>query len=865
MSSPQAGTADTRAGAARAFARSLNILLKYVRLYGVEHKLSSMQFETAWRELCAAMPADAAAGFLFGVSGSKLLLDGVPLETGPAESSFAHLLSAAGLASIYFSVELTRDDFTSLVDAFANAGSRPSAIARELKRRFGDASSPIRVNEIHYVAQDGNGDPLPAQLAVRALGADFEKLRDWLSDPQKLLQLIAAADGEKGGGEGNGNGSGPGAGSGKPVLKQDDVTSVLKLLSQLGKLVPGDGSIDPAQLRQEIGQAPVPVQSILQSALAEMGRQAATEADPNLLVKVAEHLAIQFALERFEKGEVRVNAVREMLERMGQEIETLRKVLREHEEKMGRAGILAESYTEILDRQFWAAVPEQGKRSVLLSPDAWCIPPRNIRDYVEQLQARREHKLAVSILDNYAACIRSADAEARRRTALGLSELAEVYSQVDPGLLRSAIQRTGEQLQEESGLELQTLLSATVVRLTQEGCGHADFLAVGQALECAERLEKHRPELGKDVRRRIGVESRLRKFISDGVHAAETPPGLTGLLKREPRAATDELAAQYSRCQRREECDRVVELARGLGAEAVARLTELLRGHPAAEAVPTIGLLSHLDVETLKDWLPQRLPEWGRSVQHAVVRQIGMGAEEVRSRLLLELLDVFDPAVLPMALDEIGETSDPLATVRLLRLAEGELPALASPYVQVKAIEALSRLRETHAAPLLHRLVNDRGLLGWKHPREVRIVATQALIKLEPGYIVPANSGLTVAELKLGPLDNNGQGWVRNRRYCRVAPEQALPAFVQTARGRCGMKVNSLSLGGGKGVREGRMNVGIEATLNLQIGMRNVSARVLVREAGAEELAFEIIHIDHNDRLRLRRLIAQQAQGGGGR
>jgi hypothetical protein len=117
--------------------------LKYGRLYGIDHKLSTSQFETAWRELRSAMPTatprEKGGGFLFGVSGAKLLLNGVALETSPAERSFAQLLSAAGLASIYFSIEVTRDDFLLLVNAFADAGSRPPAIAAQLRRAFGDA------------------------------------------------------------------------------------------------------------------------------------------------------------------------------------------------------------------------------------------------------------------------------------------------------------------------------------------------------------------------------------------------------------------------------------------------------------------------------------------------------------------------------------------------------------------------------------------------------------------------------------------------------------------------------------------------------------------------------------------------------
>jgi hypothetical protein len=858
VSSPQLGTAEGRAGAARAFARSLNILLKYVRLYGVHHKLTDVQFETAWRELCAAMPHDVTAGFLLGVSGSKLLLDGVPLETGPAERSFAQMLSAAGLASLYFSVQIMRDDFLRLVEAFANAGTRPAAIAGELKRAFGENSGPIRVNEIRYVAHDGSLDSLSTQLASRALGSDSAKLKDWLNDPHKLVQLIAASEGEKSGRHGAGQESAVEAG-GAFSLKQDDVTKALKLLSQLSKVLPAGSAIDPAQLQHEIRSSPVSVQAALHGALAQMATQVPAQPDPYLLVKIAEHLAIQFALERYEKGEVRVNAVRDLLDRMGREIETLHKVLREHEEKMGRAGLMVESYAEVLDRQFWAAVPENGKLAVLLSADAWCIPPRNIRDYVQQLLNRQDVKTANAILTSYSSGIRTADVEARRRTAMGLSELAELYGQVDPLLLQNAIQRTGEQLQIEPGLEAQSLLSATLVRLTQEAANCSDFIAITQALDCTDRLAKHRADLGKDVRRRIAIESRMHKFVSDVSLEPTIPAGFVEMLQREPRAAADELAAHYSRCNRREPSDRLVELARGVGPAATERLVELLRSPSPSKAVACIGLLSHLDADALHEWLPQRLPQWGRSFHDAVVRQIGMGALEQRGPLLLGLLDLFDPSILPEVTDEIGATSDPLATVRLLRLAEGDLPPTASPYVQVKAIEGLSRLRDTHAAPLLHELVSARGLLGWRYAREVRIVAAQALMKLEPGFLVPANSGLTALELQLAPLDPDPSwGWVRQRRYSRVPTQRALPALLETSRGRCGVMINNLSLGGGKGERDGRLNPGTEATLNLRVGLRNLSSRVLVRDTGDDEMAFEIIHIKHDDRLRLRRLLIDQ-------
>src|SRR5207245_6989837 len=79
---------DPRTTAGRAFVRSLNILLKFARLYGYEHARTIEQLQTAWQELHTAMPPGTDAGLLLGATGSQLLLDGVPLEGSPAEKQF---------------------------------------------------------------------------------------------------------------------------------------------------------------------------------------------------------------------------------------------------------------------------------------------------------------------------------------------------------------------------------------------------------------------------------------------------------------------------------------------------------------------------------------------------------------------------------------------------------------------------------------------------------------------------------------------------------------------------------------------------------------------------------------------------------
>src|SRR5258707_4422494 len=79
----------------------------------------------------------------------------------------------------------------------------------------GDPS--IRINEIRFVAEDSSvaGIKVAAQLTSKVLGAQGDKFREIFEDPQKLLQLILAAESNRGGsGGGGGLGFGPGGGGG---------------------------------------------------------------------------------------------------------------------------------------------------------------------------------------------------------------------------------------------------------------------------------------------------------------------------------------------------------------------------------------------------------------------------------------------------------------------------------------------------------------------------------------------------------------------------------------------------------------------------------------------------------------------------
>ena len=157
---------------------------------------------------CSRVCRQLGQGFLLGVSDNKLLLDGIPLESGHAENSFATLLTTAGLASLHFSKDVTEEDFVRLVRAFTVAGSKAKDVSKQIKEALsaGRQGSTIKINEVKFVAADPlTGDvSIAAQIAAQTLGPEFKQ---WLNDPQKLLQLIAAAEGAKSGGGGGGTGS----------------------------------------------------------------------------------------------------------------------------------------------------------------------------------------------------------------------------------------------------------------------------------------------------------------------------------------------------------------------------------------------------------------------------------------------------------------------------------------------------------------------------------------------------------------------------------------------------------------------------------------------------------------------------------
>jgi len=1028
---------DTRQSA-RAFVRSLNILLKFARLYEFGHVRTAGQFDTTWKELRAALDESADTGLLLGASGNQILLDGVPLGAAAAEKSFAQLLTGSGIASIHFAPNTTQATFSRFVRAFPSGNAKPSSLAEQLKSALAGETS-IKINEIRFVAEDSSvaGLKVGAQLIAKTLAGQSDKYRDFFEDPQKMLQLILAAEGTSrgsggggtgggpgggpggggsgpgtswsggidssgslwdagkssgggggfgggggvgggsgtggsggsggtgsgpggggsggsggfggGGGEGvgggsgtggpgGGTGSGPGgggsggsggfgggggtgtaggggygggggvgagggtgsggaggagggagsepgkwltasamlrgavigggpgglgvgggAGAGEFSVAEDEVRSMIGLFAQLGKSRKDpDSRMDQATFQSRLSSLPVRAQYTLQQALAGLAAQAPMDKpDKPMLLKLAEHVAIRFALDSYERGELRVNAVKQLLDRMNAEIEALRKILGQQEETMASAGIQMQSYTELLDQEFWLQVPEENKKEVLTSDEAWCVPPRNVRAFLEEMLRRGELKTVNEILTKYAACVTLDAPEARRTTAIGLSDLAEFYGSGDGSQLIDVIQRLGNQLGVEREMELQTLIGAAFVRMSQEAGAKRFYPAMQQALASLDGVEAVRPGSTNSLRQRIGAEERIPEFVEDTMRSGHIPDGLQDILALMPKASLHYATNRFANCGFREDCELLGLLVSGLGEEAIQRLIETLHTAPATEATEVIGLLSQLAPDQVERLLPERLAQWPRASHDRALRQLCSAPSAARGRLLMQVYDSLDPLIRPLALDEMGMSGYLGCIPKLVDLSRDD----STPgFTRIKAIEAAGRLRASAASPILQQVLEAKQVWRWAYPSELRIAAAQALQKIEPTMAMEkiAASGLDRKDLVLEPLDPEAAAPViRQRRYARLKLTKHVPAVTTNLRESLRLNIAELNMGGGIGSADRHLAPGSLLSLKISHGVRNIRAQAIVRGARPQAMAFEFAEMDLDERAKLRKLLLE--------
>jgi hypothetical protein len=687
---------------ARAFVRSLNVLLKYCNLYGLEHLRSAEQFDAAWVELRSSVRATGDLGLLVGITGSHLLIDGVPLDLSPAELDFAEILTTARVGSIRFMSSVSRSEFREFIKVFVDGDAGNGGLATRLETQFGyHTKSRIHTSESLFV-QEGAGYYEGGSTTA-------------------LDSHIASGESKRG------------------------------LIRQIGK---------PAA-KATSGAQPPPV--------PHNGRGARTR----------NH-------------------------RVGKPSPSIAEANESSSVKPFHAEARPESHPEISSGAQHSSNDQRPRESTVTERSTG----------YDKRQASKE--------------------------------------------LQGALRKVGEQMAEEADATLQTKLSAAFTRFSQEAITTKDYESLEQSLDVLARLEDSRPGWAQSLRPRIGVKNCVPEFIETALGGEDVPDGLLGVLARVPEDASVILALKLARSARCMERERVVDMARSLGAPCAQQLKENLRNGSAEKAAMAIGLLSRLDPYAVNELLPRRLRDNGRDFHDVIVRQLSIAGARERGHILANSLELFDKMILPLALDEIGMSGDLETAPKLLKLAEGGVVKSCTDYLRVKAIEALGRLRAATAAPRLRDFVESRKTLGWGYPEEIRMAAAQALSKFDLAWarqFLP-KSGLDAGILALAPLDPKpNRDYVRHRRYKRVKLARNVPATISTAHANYSSAISVLSLDGGLLNGDVKLPVGSEATLKIPAGLRSISMQTVVRFVRNQKAGFEMVGMAIDDRVKLRRLI----------
>jgi PilZ domain len=659
------------------------------------------QFDAAWAELRYSVRGKGDLGLLVGVTGSHLLLDGVPLDLSPAELDFAELLNAARVGSIRFLPAVSRTEFRQLVKTFVD-DSADGCLAARVDSQFGyHTKSRIHTSESLFVQEGvgfyegGSTTALESEIASGDTSGKRSRL--------KRVEKNGRRDGKAA------------ASSSQPAASRKSQRNRYARASAEASFAAASSEVDAAEL-------------------------ADVQAFESIL-----HFEVQSSAIDQRPGE-----------------------------------------STVTDRS----------------------------SGYDAKQASKE--------------------------------------------LQAALLKVGEQMAVEADATMQTKLSAAFTRFSQEAIATKDYESLEQSLDVLAKLEDSRPGWAQSLRPRIGVRNCVPQFVETALGSEDVPDGLLGVLARVPEEASVILAVRLARSARCLERERVVDLARSLGAPCSQHLKELLRNAGAEKAAMAIGLLSRLDPYAVNELLPRRLRDNGRDFHDVIVRQLSIAGARERGHILANSLELFDAMILPLALDEIGMSGDLETAPKLLKLANGGVVKNCSDFLRVKAIEALGRLRAPTAAFRLREFVESRKTLGWEFPEEIRTAAAQALSKFDLAWarqFLP-KSGLDANILALAPLDPKpSHDYVRQRRYKRIRLARNVPATISTANSNYATAISVLSLDGGLLSGDIRLPVGSEATLKIPAGLRSISMQAVVRFVRAQKAGFEMVGMGLDDRVKLRRLL----------
>jgi len=662
----------------------------------------------------------------------------------------------------------------------------------------------------------------------------------------------------------------------------DDLIATLKLLACITLPLEPARDLSPEAGTRAIHEAMEATSHdtvrLLLSAISQYSPEEGEQ--PQLYVKrLTESLVFEYLLAEFSAGSLTPVLVRPTFDRLGEVLVTAGKFpdaaadaggSRTPAPSMTQSSLAAtwaaESYRERLVTRFWLELPPREKSLVLRGPDLWSVPVLALRQTLRNLAdagADAPRREARHIVLNYARRLEHQDSRARQAVAAGLNELWSIIESLWPNQLPEdlskgalAALRIEREPQTTSALAtfIDSLSHLAVVRGDYEG-----FEAIVLTLEQPFRDFDHAnvPVLAK----LLFAQDRFFLIVDAGLAHRALDPVLPRLLERDPDKLLDRLTILLAEERGASLLPAMARLIRTIGVPVLTILeTRLYEARPQRVSA-AIKLLATADPDRLLRGLARALPSWEWNMQDLAVSELSRPTNAPNAQtaafIFSSVLINAHPLVVPMMIDQIGLSGESSAIPQLMEIAAGEHTTLRDQFVRIKAIEALGRLRATESMQLLHLLSEKRSGIAFAEPSGLRAAAQDALAMIEDR----ATSASVRATFDAPSV--HGVVYAVPRRYTRVLLEAPLRAQVSAkAAGASLARVKTISLGGAFLESSKALSVGESVQLEVRSGLgKKIHCTAIVRNSAPGGNGVEFVHMNDEDRNKLRKLVRRKMPG----
>jgi hypothetical protein len=650
-----------------------------------------------------------------------------------------------------------------------------------------------------------------------------------------------------------------------PILAPtaDRLSAVLRLIARLTPPLESARGLSPEEAARAIhaalAEANRDTVHLLLSAISQHAPKEA-EAPQPYLVRLSETVIFEFLNSEFSAGALLPQDVHKQLRGLGEVLVSSGGYTGPHSSQhlssLARVWADEKHREKLLDR-FWMALPPREKSQTLRGPDVWCVPVPAIRAALSQLAdagADAPRREARNILLNYTRRLEMPDANARRSVAIGLSELSAVVESLWPNQLPEELSRCAlKTLEQETAADTAAMLSAFLEMLGRVAVTRGDFAGLENILTGLERVPREpRFEHMHALAQRLIAQDRWPLLVDAALANRALEPTLPRLLVRDPERLLDRLTTLLGDPRGAELLPAMSRLLRTIGVPVLNLLETRLYEARKQRVSAAIKLLAAADPERLLRGLPRALASWEWNLQDLAVSELSRPANATSARsaafVFSTLLTEANALVVPMMIDHIGLAQETSAIPELMQIASGTHEQLTDQFVRIKAIEALARMRVSEAVDLLLQLSQKRDGLTYAEPSGLRTVASDALALMENR---PAAAQVRAA-YEYAP--QAGGTFNVPRRYSRVPLESPLRAQIEGGQPAMA-RVKTISLGGAYLESVKKLNVGDTIRLEVRSGLRKIHFTAVVRNAGPDGNGVEIVHMQGDDRDKLRKLV----------